>query len=229
MNLSDPSIFTRGRTSEKYIAKHYAKFYKYLLDNYPVDINFYEKLYWYVHNINNYPLCPICHKRVNFISFSKGYYKYCSLKCSNNSPEVKIKKNNTIINNCGSIEESYKKRSKTTQDTLISKYGSIEESYKIRSEKAKQTNLERYGVENVMQNKLIQDKVKQTNLKRYGVECTFHSKHQQEKTRATMLEKYGVKFPQQNEYILKKSLKTKSSHIIHKHNDIIKKYIKNNK
>ena len=296
MNLPDPSIFTRGRTSEKYIAKHYAEFYEYLLDNYPVDINFIEKLYWYVHNINNYPLCPICHKRVNFIGFSKGYYKYCSLKCSNNSPEVKIKKNNTIINNCGSIEESYKKRSKTTQDTLISKYGSIEESYKIRSEKAKQTNLERYGVEsimgtqefventrdtliskygsieesykirlekakqtnlerygveysllnndvrekakqtnlerygveNVMQNKSIQDKVKQTNLKRYGVECTFHNKHQQEKTMTTMLEKYGVKFPQQNECILKKSLKTKSSHIIHKHNDIINVNFNNN-
>ena len=212
--------------TEHYIKKHYNEFYEYLMDNSPSDISFNEKIYWFYNNINDYPKCKYCGSRVNFKNQSKGYYDFCSLKCSNNSPHTKNKKRSTIIDNCGSVEESYNIRKIKSKQTLIDKYGSLEESYKVRYEKTKQTNLEKYGVETLMGTEEFQEKTKQTlidkygsleesykvryektkqtNLEKYGVETLMGTEEFQEKTKQTNLKRYGCENPMQNNNIKSK-------------------------
>ena len=44
----------RGRHMNiKTIRALYPDFYKYINDNYPTDISFSEKLYWYIHDISS--------------------------------------------------------------------------------------------------------------------------------------------------------------------------------
>ena len=105
MNLPDPLYLTRGKTTKKYIEKNLPQLYEFLINNYPEDLSFDECVYWYKHNILEYVRCPICGNRVKFINSTKGYSKYCSSKCVNNSPEVKSKKLQTSIDKYGSIEE----------------------------------------------------------------------------------------------------------------------------
>ena len=230
MNLPDPLYLTRGKTTKKYIEKNLPQLYEFFINNYPEDLSFDECVYWYKHNILEYVRCPICGNRVKFINSTKGYYKYCSSKCVNNSPEVKSKKLQTSIDKYGSIEESYLSRQQKTKETLISKYGSIEKSYQDRLEKTKQTNLERYGYESNMGTpefikktketliskygsieKSYQDrleKTKQTNLERYGTNYYMNTSEFYEKTKQTNLERYGVENVMQNETIQNKVKQT---------------------
>lgn len=198
MIIPDFSNIRGSVLTEKYIKQHYNEFYCWLNDNYP-SIPFRERLYLYINKLSDRPVCKVCSNPVNFINLTKGYYQYCSLKCSNSSKEVKNLK----------------------KQTTISKHGSVEEAYKKRMEKAKQTNLERYGVENASQCDFVKEKVKQTNLERYGVECSLQCDTVKEKAKQTNLERYGVKYAQQNAKIAEKSNNIKKLHIIKKYNDII--------
>ena len=233
-----------AKSSEKYIAKNYPEFYNFLIITYPRDLTFSEKIYWYTHNINDYPTCKLCGNRVKYAGPSRGYYQFCSSRCSNSSQEIIQKKQNSIIEKGISIEDSYKSRVEKSKQTLIAKYGSIENANKERikkskqtnlerygvetlmgsesfKEKSKQTNLERYGVENPMKSKEIQDKIKSTNLERYGVGCTFQLDSQKFKTKQTNLERYGVEYPQQNISISQKTQNSKKKKFLQNHSDIL--------
>lgn len=120
-----------GEFRESHFKLHYPDFYKYIISNFPEDIKFQEKLYWYYNNISNKPVCRTCGNPVVFENIKKGYRLYCSRKCMNSNPD-KIKQ---------------------VKYTNIEKYGGIAPicSNEVRK-KIKKTNLERYGVENVMQN-----------------------------------------------------------------------------
>ena len=233
-----------AKSSEKYIAKNYPEFYNFLIITYPTDLTFSEKIYWYTHNINDYPTCKSCGNRVRYAGPSRGYYQFCSLQCSNSSQEIIQKKQNSIVEKGISIEDSYKSRIEKSKQTLIAKYGSIENANKERikkskqtnlerygvetlmgsesfKEKSKQTNLERYGVENPIKSKEIQDKIKSTNLERYGVGCTFQLDSQKFKTKQTNLERYGVEYPQQNISISQKTQNSKKKKFLQNHSDIL--------
>jgi G:T-mismatch repair DNA endonuclease (very short patch repair protein)/predicted nucleic acid-binding Zn ribbon protein len=173
--------------TEKYIKSHYNEFYQYILNNYPEELTWSEKLYWYYHNITTHPTCPVCGKDINFISFNKGYQKYCSRKCSNNNDEKKSK----------------------IKQTCLKKYG-VEhpaQSKKIQN-KTKQTCLERYGVENPFQSESVKDKIRQTNLKKYGIDYPMQSPNIQQKSIQTCLEKYGVDNPNKSQEIRNKTKQT---------------------
>ena len=125
---------------ENYIKNKYPSFYKYLIDNYPNNISFKEKLYWYYNNIHSHPICEECKKLLKFRDGKIGYGKFCSSKCSANNKDV--------INNRNSIRRSKQDIiNKKTTNTIIEKYGSLEEFNKNRLNKTKQTNLKKYGVE----------------------------------------------------------------------------------
>ena len=207
MELPDYTIKKGSLLTEHYIKKHYNEFYKYLMENYPPDIPFNEKIYWFYNDIKEYPKCKHCGARVNFKGLSKGYYDFCSVKCSNNSQQTKDKKKSTMINNCGSVEESYKVRKAKSKQTLIKKYGSVEESYKSRCEKSKQTNLERYGVETLLGTEEFREKSKQTLIKKYGSVEEFY-KSRYKKSKQTNLERYGVEILMGTEEFREKSKQT---------------------
>ena len=154
------------KKQEKTIKIHYPEFYKYLMQNYPSDLPFIEKIYWYINKINSHPTCKVCGSPVTFKDSKTGYHQVCSLKCRNADPDTIRKKQETLIKRFGSIEDSKNYIKEKTKQTLIDKYGSVETSYHERMKKTKQTNLERYGVEYAQQNKYIANKSKISFQKR---------------------------------------------------------------
>jgi hypothetical protein len=170
--------------------------------------NFYNKfqnnsqnLYHFYYNIDNIPTC-ICGKSLKFISFNKGYTKYCSSRCQMSDTSFKNK-----------MKEYY-----------YYKYGVENPSQsEIVQEKIKKTNLEKYGVENFLSLNNIQKQIKQTKLEKYGNE----NYNNIEKIKQTNLEKYGVSWISQNKEILKKQQQTKkNNHNTIWYNKIISKYDK---
>jgi len=128
----------------------------------------------------NENICIKCGKNTKFNKPSKGYYKYCSLKCSANSDDIKKKK----------------------KQTNLDKYG-VENPFQSEAikEKIKQSNLEKYGVEYGLQNKEIREKQKQTNIERYGVENQSQNVKIKEKKRRLYLNKFILKINESLKYL----------------------------
>lgn len=154
--------------SEGGIRKHYPKFYKYIIDNFP-DVSFKEKIWMYLHNTHEKPICLVCGNPVRFDLNKLDYAKYCSSACCNSDPN---------------------KMEKTYQNNL-QKYGvkNISQLQEVR-DKVKQTNLERYGVECVMKSPIIKAKIQQSLNKR-----TQEEKQKiKDKQKNTMMERYGMEY-----------------------------------
>ena len=204
MEIPEYNSLNKNNIREKYIKKYYHEFFCFLNDNFPDCTLFVEKLYCFYHNINKVPICPLCGKNTNFYGFKRGYSKFCSNECANNSNETKDKFKNTMIEKFGSYEKyiehhkkQYKERTKDkpiininkSKQTCLEKYGvdnyTKTEEYKIKS---KQTCIERYGVDNYTKTEEYKIKSKQTKLQKYGNEKFTNI----EKHKKTCLEKYGV-------------------------------------
>ena len=201
---------TRVVCTEKYIKIHYPDFYQYILDNYPEELTWTEKLYWYYHNIIAHPSCPICGKHTKFKSLKLGYRKFCSAKCCNSDEEKKSRIKQTCLEKYGvknpSQSESIKNKIK---ETNLERYG-VEypnKSPEIQN-KYKQTCLERYGVEKPLQSQEIQNKYKRTCLERYGVENPFRLDVIKDKIKETYLKRDGVEHPAQSQKIQDKMKQT---------------------
>ena len=203
------------KRSEKYIQIHYNDFYVYLLNKYNFCDSFIEMLYCYYNDITKCPVCNFCGNKVEFISFTKGYKKFCSAKCSANSDETRNKAKKTCLKKYGTENPSKSKHIKNkitntktkryndknfnnrnkAKQTCLERYGvenySLTNTYK---DKFKQTCLEKYGAENYSSTKECRDKVKQTCLERYGVENPFAAEEIKEKIKQTCLERYGVEY-----------------------------------
>ena len=52
MIIPDDKSLTGARRKPGYINKNYPEFYNMLMENYPIDIQFKERLYWYYNNIS---------------------------------------------------------------------------------------------------------------------------------------------------------------------------------
>lgn len=222
--------------SESWFSNHfYDEYLDFCTWKFEKNFTFQQKLYHYLYDDINFLLgiCPKCGHRCKFVSFVKGYRKYCSQQCSNSAVEkiqkyketclqhfgvdnvaknntVKQKQKNTCIKKYGveypSRVNEFKEK---TKNTNIEKYGTPcpLQSEKI-IKKTKHTNLEKYGCEYPSQSKSIKEKIKYTNLKRYGVENVFQNKSIKEKIRQTNIKKYGVEHPMQCVEIKEKTKQT---------------------
>ena len=201
------------------IKSHHKDFYD-KIDRRYVGTKFSEKIYIHLYGEVT---CGSCDEKPKFISFNKGYNKYCSRKCSNlsNSDKIQFKRKLTLrcdkyekksCLKCNSIFESLISRkqkfcsvkcstSYTAND--VNRINKIKETKLqkygdenfVNKEKSKQTNLRRYGVENVFANKDIQNQIKSTNLKKYGSEYFFASEEGKDKIKKSNIRKYGVQNP----------------------------------
>ena len=152
-----------------------------------------EKIYLILNNKDKKPTC-FCGRNTTFISIKQGYRKYCSVKCSKNSPSFEAQKS-----------ESLKKRKKTN----LKKYGVENPSQsELVKKKKRKTFQKRYGVNSPLQSKEILKKVKKTNLKRYGNEIFLSSDVAKKKIKETNLQRYGVENPMQCEKIKNKSIES---------------------
>lgn len=172
--------------AEKSIKLHHPEFHKHLIENYPVELIWGERLYWFYNNLNDYPLCPICGNKVGFTNFRVGYKTYCSRQCMNSDPNKKEK----------------------TKQTCLEKYGGVAPaSSKEIMSKMQNTTLERYGVDNIQKLDIIKEKTRQTCLKKYngqGNESEF-LKH---KYIDTCIKNLGVTNPMHNQFCKHKQKQT---------------------
>lgn len=163
---------------------------------FPEKFSFNQKLYHYFNDDLEFKLgiCPECGKRCGFLGFKYGYSKYCSIKCSSNSKEVREKTENTILKKYGkkhvlSVPEIREKGC----ETMLQKFGvrNATQSPEIQ-EKIVKTNLERHGVDRPSKSQKVKDKVMKTNMERRGVPWPGMSEQSKEKIRQTNMERRGV-------------------------------------
>ena len=204
-----PKLSDLTKYQEFVIKSQYPQFHKYLTENYPKELKWTEKLYWYYYKLDKKPICKTCGNPTKFISLTDGYRIYCCKKCAINDTEWRDKKNKTCLD----------------------RYGNISPLANINiKNKIKQTCLERYGVENPMQNADVKNKAISTNIEKYGVENPSYSqtiidkiKRTKEtkyndskynninKIKRTCLERYGVENPSQVEFVKNKKIKSSIS------------------
>jgi len=188
----DDNKLNNNKMREKWVKKHQPVLYE-EINHYIKNIHLHkysQKIYHYVYKIDNLPKCVFCNKSHDrFISFEKGYNKFCSKSCAS--------------------KYSSKKGQKNRKENTFKKYG-VEHTTHLKSvkEKMKKTNLKRYGVEYASQNLSIQEKQKETINKKYG--CDYPLQHNQsiKKMQNTILAKYNVSNISQNTEIIKKREKT---------------------
>ena len=167
--------------TERSMELHYPEFWKYIIENYHYG-KWTERLYWFYHDLKEYPKCKVCGQPTKFINIKTGYREFCSSKCSNNDFDKKDK----------------------TKQTCLEKYGGIAPASSINiREKMMKTNIRKYGVKNVQQLSEISEKSTQTCLKKYGGRGNS-SKLLKEKYVNTCNQQYGVDNPMQNNMIKEK-------------------------
>jgi hypothetical protein len=184
----------KAKTSKKRISgswintalKKYPKILKKLCEEFDTTRLKSSQIYDYIHPESR-KTCLLCKKFVSLISFKEGYAKYCGNKCSNNSPEVQLKKKQTVRKNYG-VDVPF-------------------QSEEIKK-RFKQDMLRKYGVENPFQSEEIKKKIKRTCLKKYGVENPSLNADIHNKKINTCLKNRGCKFPTQDSAVLKKVYQT---------------------
>lgn len=137
--------------------------------------NFSILLYHYYNNIEFPCVCKICGKELKFISFNKGYNKYCSKKCAMSDKDL------------------IKNKNEKAKKTNLEKYG-VDNPMKLNNikEKVKETNLKKYGVDNYTKTDEYKEKVKETNLEKYGVEWYLQTDQFKNNSKISNIEKLGV-------------------------------------
>lgn len=243
------------RITESYFKKNHNKLYLEINCLFDTLLSFNAKLYLVYYDIVKIPKCIICGNDVNFQKFSKGFSKYCSMKCLGCDHDVQIKRENTTnslyggkftltaplllerVKNTNIIkygieypQQLLSVKEKTKQTNLV-KYG-VEHHLQLKSqlEKQTQTNLKKFGVKNVSQNKLIVDKRNETNLIKYGTCCPAKNEMVKSKTKNTNQNKYGVGCSFQSPIVIEKSKITNIAKYGYEQpskNELIKKKIKN--
>ena len=220
MIVPDLQEIINRKDNKRYIAVKYPEFYEYIYSKYDLS-NFSEMLYLYYHNLYTQPKC-ICGNDLKFQSLKKGYSKFCSTKCANNSNEHHIKTKQTCLERYGGIGNASKELLEKSKQTRLDRYG--DENY-VNIESRIKTNMEKYGSKHYMSTIEFSDKSKQTKKERYGNEnYTNQEKARKtclkrygnytniDKCKCTNLERYGVEFPFQSKEIqdkIKKGLKEK--------------------
>jgi len=167
-----------------------------------------ESIYCIINDVTKQPLC-YCGKVTKYLSYSVGYQRFCSNKCSNNSKDVILKQINNkdwetaskrMSESMSNYSEEKRKEIKAKKEqTSVEKYGS--KTYNNR-EKAKKTSVEKYGVEYAIQRDDIKEKVRKSQFEKYG---GFFNPTQ---FKETNIEKYGVEYPLQNSGVALKFSKT---------------------
>lgn len=157
-----------------------------------------ERLYALIKGLTTTPWCLHCSlvpTRFNVNGKRRNQYdQYCSLKCSNNSTEVRNKKKLTTQANYGvdNPSKSIKVHNKKIA-TSQAKHGTDYpwQSQAIKDHKATEI-LQRYGVDNVAKLPEVKESIKATNIDRYGTPHPSQTDRVKEKAKRTSLKKYGA-------------------------------------
>jgi hypothetical protein len=110
---------------------------------------FSEEIYHYLKDEQSLIKCKNCNiNKTKFNGLISGYLDYCSSKCSNNSGEVKSKKEDSYLKKYGVDNPSKSKEIlEKIQGVFKEKYGNNPFRLESFKERIKKTNIERYGTE----------------------------------------------------------------------------------
>lgn len=116
--------------------------------------DYYDKFY----KVPGEGVCPVCGKDTKYQTFTIGYAKHCSSKCTAKNPESKKKLKNTL-------ELRYGDKNYVNKEALRNSWkNKSQKELQIIVEKNKQTKLQRYGNKNFNNC----EQIEQTKLKKYG-------------------------------------------------------------
>lgn len=164
MIIPKPSqISDKNHRGTLYIKKNFPEFYEWLVKTYPGDLKTTARLYLWERGMDSAPTCPICGKPSPFLDYTRGFQRHCSLKCSNNSIEVKARKVNTSIRKWGTISPSKSDQIKQKIiNTTIARHGGMGNASSSTKQKQQSTMKDRYGSEHALCNDEIKSKMKST-------------------------------------------------------------------
>ena len=219
----------KGHLLERHVRNNFPEFYSKLME-YPDDLKFTERIYWYFHNLTEKPKCPICGGAPKFISFNEGYLEYCSFKCSMQS-STRIDRIKTTmlekygVENASQSQEIKDKKKKTLQEH----YGvDVPLQSDVIKQKHGETCLKIYGVKNASQSQKIKDKKKETLRKHYGVDSPLQSEIIKNNIKQTMMERYGVPNIFMSPEVKIKARQNLWNKVMQDHREVISIYSDNN-
>lgn len=100
-----------------------------------------ERVYCIIYNIRQNPLCGLCGNPVAWDQYSKGYHRYCSVKCSSNSLDKKVSTARTCLDKFGHQNAFHSPKGRDSWEDYTRNPERVASSY----HKVKQTKLLRYG------------------------------------------------------------------------------------
>jgi hypothetical protein len=180
--------------TKRSIEIHYPILYNIICEKIPGDLKWTEKLYWFYHDLRDYPKCPVCGDPVKFISLRSGYRKYCSSKCCNSDPEKLKKQQETTLKHYGVVNPSQSELVKQKVSNTFLEHSKSENFRENIKNKKQKTCLEKYGVAHSSQNSAIKSKIHNTCMTKYGSITPLGNKLIQEKSKQTKLERYGDEY-----------------------------------
>lgn len=140
-----------------------------------------EEIYC-IYNDISIPQCKAigCSNIPKFISFVKGFHKFCSSKCSNNDKDKKI---------LGVNNTDYSANGKKISESLNKK-----DNWDEVTEKRKNTCRKIYGFDFAVQSPEVKQKMINTNLSRHGCEFSTQTESMKKKSKETKLNRYGYEY-----------------------------------
>jgi len=155
-------------------------------------------------------LCEECKIQLPFKLISRGYSKFCSSNCSNNSEITKNKSKETYFKKNGCEFPSQNKEViELRKKNYLAKTGfyhwSADPAVK---EKKRLTCNSIFGVDNPYQNESIKEKIKQTNIERYGCEYPLQSRDIRELRSTNYFSKTGFYHQSNNPEVREKIKQT---------------------
>lgn len=155
--LSDRLLLIKNKHKHLVSFLNDVKKYKVLIDEIekttqylPNDCKLSQRIFNIIANKTNLTLCKECSNAVKFLDLTRGYSKFCSVRCSANSKETRRKFKETCFKIYGSFSPSESKEIKEKQiKTMIERYGVSHSSYNLETiKKRKQTMVENHTLEN---------------------------------------------------------------------------------
>lgn len=169
------------KCTEKWLFKNNYKLYNMIInwcnENNLEKIEFKRKVYHYINDTTEIPLCIVCKDSVKYKRLKDGYQSYCSQKCQY---LCEISKDNWLKSwkNNNSNNEHIVNRNKT----ILEKYGDSNSYKKIINNKKVENSLKKYGVEYVMQTELYKENRKKSLNEKYGSD-TYNNPNKTRETR----------------------------------------------
>ena len=136
--------------------------------------------------------CEKCGAFTAFKSFTAGYRRFCSAKCSANAQTTKQAREQTCLAEYGTrFASAAKQVQEKVTKTMLERYG-VEHHLKrvdILEQRSK-TNQQRYGGNAPMSSSAVKEKTRRTNQQRYGGNAPMSSSAVKEKTRRSQLRQW---------------------------------------